>query len=108
MSPDRDRTGTSPRNPQGDRSHYRPSRFFALRSPRRPFDELLAWGEGLDAPGRAADSLGPAAPDPEGLEQAAVGDRERLRGRLRAIVTRPEFREALFLASPGLDERVDA
>jgi thiopeptide-type bacteriocin biosynthesis protein len=77
-----------------------PSGFFAFRTPLLPFDELLAWGEGLAAPGRAAQ-------DPARLEEAVAADRARLRERLRAVVLTPEFREALFLASPGLDERVE-
>jgi thiopeptide-type bacteriocin biosynthesis protein len=83
-----------------DRTRFRPSGFFAFRTPLLSFDELLAWGEGLDAPGHAAQ-------DTAGLEQAVAGDRARLRERLRAVVTTPEFREALFLASPSLDERVE-
>lgn len=59
---------------------FGPSGFFAFRTPLLPFDELLAWGEGPEAP------------------LAGV-----LRARLRAIVTRPEVREALFVASPSLD-----
>jgi thiopeptide-type bacteriocin biosynthesis protein len=91
-----------------DLPNYCPSGFFALRTPLLPFDELLAWGKGLDAPGRAADGLGPAAQAPPGFEEAVAANRERLHERLRAVVTTPEFREALFLASPGLDERVEA
>jgi thiopeptide-type bacteriocin biosynthesis protein len=41
------------------------------------------------------------------LEQALVTDRLRLRTRLRAVVERPEVREALFVASPDLDGRLD-
>ncbi len=74
------------------------SGFFALRTPLLPFDELLAWGEGLEAPAAVADSAR--------LEQALVRDRQRLRDRLREVVLRAEVREALFVASPDLDERL--
>jgi thiopeptide-type bacteriocin biosynthesis protein len=75
------------------------SGFFALRTPLLPFDELLAWGEGLGA-ARAVD-------DPTRLAEAIAADRARLRTRLQDIVTRPEVREALFVASPDLDSRLD-
>src|SRR5262245_29332437 len=75
------------------------SGFFALRTPLLPFDELLAWSEGLEAPCPKKDS-------PQ-LEQALAADGVRLRARLREVVTRPEVREALFLASPDLEERLD-
>jgi thiopeptide-type bacteriocin biosynthesis protein len=77
-----------------------PSGFFALRTPLLPFDDLLAWSAGLGAP--------VAGDDPDRLEQALAADRGRLRSRLRAVVARPEVREALFVASPDLEERLDA
>ena len=54
----------------------------------------------MEPPGRADQ-------DPVDLEQAVAADRVRLRERLRAVVTTPEFREALFIASPGLDDRIE-
>src|SRR5207248_11171284 len=77
----------------------RPSGFFALRTPLLPFDELLAWSDGLEA--------GSAGDDPARLEAAIAQDRTRLRHRLRLVVRRPEVREALFLASPDLEGRLD-
>jgi thiopeptide-type bacteriocin biosynthesis protein len=53
----------------------------------------------LEAPG--------AASDPVALEAALARDRACLRERLQAVVTRPEIREALFVASPSLDESFD-
>jgi thiopeptide-type bacteriocin biosynthesis protein len=76
---------------------YDLSGFFALRTPLLPFDELLAWGAGLEA----------AAGEQAGLADALRADRARLRERLRALVARPEVRDALFVASPSLDERLD-
>jgi thiopeptide-type bacteriocin biosynthesis protein len=73
--------------------------FFALRTPLLPFDELLTWGEGLEAAS--------AGDDPARLEAACAADRARLRGGLRDVFARPEVREALFVASPDLDERLD-
>jgi thiopeptide-type bacteriocin biosynthesis protein len=59
----------------------------------------VAWSEGLEAVG----SLG----DPRGLEAALERDRARLRARLLALVARPEVRDALFVASPSLDEALE-
>jgi thiopeptide-type bacteriocin biosynthesis protein len=81
--------------PQG----FEASGFFALRTPLLPFDEVLAWSEGLEAPSAHA--------DPTRLEQALATDRARLRARLREVVARPEVREALFIASPDLEERLE-
>jgi lantibiotic biosynthesis protein len=78
---------------------FTPSGFFVLRTPLLPFEEMAAWGEGLEAVG----SLG----DPQGLEAALERDRARLRARLLAAVTRPEVREAVFVASPSLDEALE-
>jgi lantibiotic biosynthesis protein len=78
---------------------YTPSGFFVLRTPLLPFEEMAAWGEGLEAVG----SLG----DPQGLEEALERDRARLRARLLAAVTRPEVRDAIFVASPSVDEALE-
>ena len=78
---------------------FAPSGFFTLRTPLLPFEEMVAWSEGLEAVG----SLG----DPQGLEAALERDRARLRARLRALVARPEVREALLVASPSLDEALE-
>jgi hypothetical protein len=64
-----------------------------------PFDELVTWGEGLEAAG--------SKNDPARLEQALAADRARLRRQLVAAIGRPEVREALFVASPSLDEALD-
>jgi class I lanthipeptide synthase len=78
---------------------FTPSGFFVLRTPLLPFEEIAAWSEGLEAVG----SLG----DPQRLEAALERDRARLRARLMAAVTRPEVREAIFVASPSLDEALE-
>jgi lantibiotic biosynthesis protein len=76
-----------------------PSGFFVLRTPLLPFDVLRAWGRGLLAPGAVKDST-------EALEAALERDRAQLRQELSAMVARPEVREALFLASPSLEEHL--
>src|SRR5690349_15413941 len=76
-----------------------PSGFFVLRTPLLPFTEITAWGDGLQAPA--------AAGDPGVLDQAVAADRAQLRRRLEDIVTTPEFRDALFVASPGLAAAAD-
>jgi lantibiotic biosynthesis protein len=78
---------------------YTPSGFFVLRTPLLPFEEMAAWGEGLEAVG----ALG----EPQGLEAALERDRARLRARLLAAVTRPEVRDAIFVASPSVDEALE-
>ncbi|HLL49004.1 MAG TPA: lantibiotic dehydratase, partial [Longimicrobiaceae bacterium] len=78
---------------------FRPAPFFVLRAPLLPFDELEAWAEGLAAPA--------AAGDPARLEEALAHDRALLRERLRRVVERPEVREAVFVASPDLEESLD-
>ena len=78
---------------------YTPSGFFVLRTPLLPFEELAAWGEGLEAGGALGDS--------QGLEEALERDRARLRARLLAAVTRPEVRDAIFVASPSVDEALE-
>jgi lantibiotic biosynthesis protein len=76
-----------------------PSGFFVLRTPLLPFTEVTAWGDGLQAPA--------AAGGPGVLDQAVAADRAQLRRRLEDIVTTPEFRDALFVASPSLAAAVD-
>jgi lantibiotic biosynthesis protein len=76
-----------------------PSGFFVLRTPLLPFTEVLAWGQGLQAPA--------VAEDPVVLDEAVATDRVQLRRRLEDIVTTPEFRDALFVASPSLAAAVD-
>jgi thiopeptide-type bacteriocin biosynthesis protein len=78
---------------------FAPSGFFVLRTPLLPLDELLVWGAGLETAS--------AAHDAAQLEAACAADQARLRQRLRAVFARPEVREALFIASPDLEERLD-
>ncbi|MDP8931684.1 MAG: lantibiotic dehydratase [Actinomycetota bacterium] len=77
-------------------SRFTPSGFFVLRTPVLPFGELAAWSEGLEAVA--------ALDDPEGLKEALARDRKQLRDRLLTLLARPELRDALFVASPSLDE----
>jgi thiopeptide-type bacteriocin biosynthesis protein len=64
-----------------------PAGFFAMRTPLLPFDELTRWS------GEPATNRGDA--------RARAAEQ---RTQLRRIVDRPEVRDALFLASPSLDE----
>jgi lantibiotic biosynthesis protein len=77
---------------------FRPSGFFVLRTPLLAFDEWQQFGAGLES----ASAVGRA-------ELAEVIDRDRavLRARLRELVARPEIRQALFVASPSLDDGLD-
>jgi thiopeptide-type bacteriocin biosynthesis protein len=65
--------------------------FFALRTPLLPFATFLEWAQGLEAP-------------QPGDHEALARDRARLRRRLRDAFASPALREALFVASPSLDE----
>ncbi|MDB4968780.1 MAG: Lanthionine biosynthesis protein LanB [Myxococcales bacterium] len=75
-----------------------PAGFFALRTPLLPFGELRAFGEGLGA----------ASAAPAMRAAAIAGDVRLLQGRLRALLARPDVREAIFVASPSLDDSVAA
>lgn len=76
-----------------------PSGFFVLRTPLLPFTEVTAWGHGLQAP--------VVGEDPGVLAEAVATDRVQLRRRLEDVVTTPEFRDALFVASPSVAAAVD-
>src|SRR5262245_28672271 len=78
---------------------FAPSGFFALRTPILPFDELVTWSTGLQA--------GAVVDDVARLDLAVASDRTRLRAYLGEVYARPEVREALFVASPDLDERFE-
>src|SRR5437867_1008981 len=79
--------------------NFEPSGFFVFRTPLLPFDEFLAWSDGLEAP--------VTLDDPGRLEQALAADRARLHARLVEIMARSEVREALFVASPHLEESLE-
>ncbi len=80
---------------------FAPSPFFVLRTPLLPFETLEAWSEELEAPALLLAEEGE-------LRGALSRDRARVLARLRALVARPLVREALFLASPSLDEALRA
>ena len=75
------------------------AKFFALRTPLLPFTEYLHWARELEAPVALASG--------KDVESALHQDKERMRAELRELVQRPEIREALFLASPTLDQGID-
>ncbi len=80
---------------------FEASGFFVLRTPLLPFDEFLHWSEALQ-------STASSPEDADRLREAIAEDKAQLRRRLRDVLRRPEVREALFVASPDLDESVDA
>ncbi|MFC7385798.1 lantibiotic dehydratase [Sphaerisporangium rhizosphaerae] len=94
------RVGTGETAARGVRSGrgepaWEASGFFVLRTPSLPLDALLALGEGLE---------GAAHPHEEALLDR---DRARVLDRLRALCLRPDVREALMVASPSLERRLD-
>lgn len=74
------------------------SGFFVLRTPLLPFRYLVEWSEGLAA--------SPILDDAQ-LEAALERDRNLLRERLRKQMERRDLRDAVFVASPSLDESFD-
>ena len=76
-----------------------PSGFFVLRTPLLPFDELLNWSDGLEAPVAAPD-------DRSRLERALAADRTRLRERLRDAFSRREVLDALQV--PAMAQALEA
>jgi Lantibiotic dehydratase, C terminus./Lantibiotic dehydratase, N terminus. len=79
---------------------FAPSGFFVFRTPLLPFDDFLAWSKGL----QTATSLD----NPTRFEYAFAADGQLLRARLTKIANRPEVREALFVASPHLEDSLQA
>jgi lantibiotic biosynthesis protein len=71
--------------------------FFVLRTPALPFQTLTDWHTGAAA-GKSGDNEG--RPDHAGIRSA-------FRSRLNDLLDKPYVREALFLASPDLDDSVD-
>jgi hypothetical protein len=76
-----------------------PEDFFVLRTPLLPFEVAESLSDALEA--RAA------LDDRDRLEAALDRDRARIRARLRALVSEPAIREAIFVASPDLDRAID-
>lgn len=79
----------------GSSPSVRAAGFFAFRTPLLPFAEYLQWSEGLESPA--------ACKDGKAFEAALSRDKAKLRERLRALVARPDIREAVYLASPDLE-----
>jgi lantibiotic biosynthesis protein len=77
---------------------FRAAGFFVMRAPLLPLAEFLNWG---------ALSTAAAAPSDEAQAQALTADRAALRERLRALVAQPAIREALFVASPDMEEYLE-
>lgn len=73
------------------------SGFFVLRTPLLPADEFFQWSQSL----RTCCVLESGAQSAS--SEAWLADVQLLRSRLRQIVSRPEVRQALFVASPSLD-----
>ncbi len=73
---------------------FAPTGFFALRTPLLPFAAFEDWGRGLRSAQRPADPAQWAR------------DRRAVRRRLIALLDLPEVREAIFLGSPSLEERM--
>ncbi|MBI4749277.1 MAG: lantibiotic dehydratase [Acidobacteria bacterium] len=75
---------------------YAHSGFFAMRTPLLPFDEFLSWSQKVTASASTEDL--------SQLEQALLTDRRSLREQIQSVYARPEIRDALFVASPNMDQ----
>jgi thiopeptide-type bacteriocin biosynthesis protein len=93
-----------PNDPVSKSLDAAPSGFFAFRTPLLPFDALTSFSDGLAAPKVATGGDGGGGV----LGDALANDRALLEARLRALVTQKDVREALFVASPSLDEGIEA
>jgi len=77
---------------------FEPSGFFVFRTPLLPVSTLQRWGRDLIAAGS----------EPGSASEALATDRARLLECLRREIADPVVREAIFCASPSLDEAVEA
>jgi hypothetical protein len=82
---------------RGNRETARDGGFFVLRTPLLPLATLSDLSAGLEAPTVSA---------PAPLAAAVTRDRERVRGRLRALLSRRLVREAIYVASPDLERAI--
>jgi thiopeptide-type bacteriocin biosynthesis protein len=74
-----------------------PGRFIAFRTPLLPIEELLRFSEGARA----------ASADPGDISAALKEDRARQRAFLQEKLKDPLIRDALFIASPSLEESLN-
>jgi thiopeptide-type bacteriocin biosynthesis protein len=77
---------------------FRPTGSFVLRTPLLPRDTLEQWSAGL--------AVAAAGEDRAELAAALEADRAVLRARLAQVIAKPEVREAIFVASPGLESSI--
>lgn len=71
---------------------------FTFRSPLLPFATFAEWAADIERP--------PLDADGDAWLRAIESSRQRLCARLQEIIGQPHVRDALFLASPGLEEQV--
>jgi lantibiotic biosynthesis protein len=81
------------------RSTHTADGFFALRTPLLSFDELLAWAQGTSVAAAPID-------DERAFSKSVEDDMRLLRERLASVARRPEIRQALFVASPSLEDAI--
>jgi thiopeptide-type bacteriocin biosynthesis protein len=72
------------------------SQFFAMRTPLLPWEDFQEWNRGVESG------------DSDDATKSLAANCDALRGRLRAMLDRPEVRDAVFVASPSLHESIDA
>lgn len=77
---------------------FKTDAFFAFRTPTLAYDFLMGWSENLLA----------SQSDTDDLALALEADRAEMRSKLRIALRRPEIREAIFVASPDLEEILDS
>jgi thiopeptide-type bacteriocin biosynthesis protein len=84
-------------SPAYDNTGFNDCGFFVLRTPLLPIDEYLHLARDLEVP---------QVTSSDDVAKALERDRARLRRRLVALFGRSDLREALYLSSPELEERL--
>jgi lantibiotic biosynthesis protein len=79
---------------QPPKTVFTPAQFFAFRTPLLPLGELLRFSEDLTA----------STASTADLKSSLASDRAKVRAFLRAQLQQPLLRDALFIASPSLEE----
>src|SRR5689334_18236105 len=76
---------------------FQHSGFFAIRTPLLPLEVMRSWGRLEGAPQAPV-------PGANGSDAPSVTAEEQIRKRLRGLFEAPDLRDAIFIASPAIEE----